>query len=516
MDAWAKGLPSEKRRPREVRQQAKELLESFDVEGGEPFANILDKFPDEISGGARAIVRLVSALMEPRLRILVLDEAFSGIDQRIWITALERLRDRVNKNEIGILFVSHMAAERSRWQPTRRYRLEAGSLTQQPDVPGTTFTLQAPPRPERDIICFERNTASSNQIPEFLVSSFFKTPYAIIADSNVTSTESFLELRGALAAKTIGDLPLLEISVTESTKSLTQVELVLSFLASTIKQDEGTIFCVGGGTLLNSAGLAAALFLRGRVPTVYVPTTATAIADVAIGSKTGVNRQSGISHLKHLIGTHFDPSGIFLDSRYLNGQSRVTSVESLAEIVKHGIVQDEALLNEAIALCKQTKISPEDIYRLARSTLFLKQEVLLEDLPEKAIGRILQYGHLHAHSLERALAFEISHNRSVWCGIFLDLYLGGKCIETSVLKKLLDAVSTVIKEDLGGVQIPDDRTLRRAYELETKRETRGLDGGYQIVTIDSPGCYADPERKKISTMEVPWLDVAAAWSLLRS
>ena len=69
---------------------------------------------------------------------------------------------------------------------------------------------------------------------------------------------------------------------------------------------------IGGGVVLDIAGMAACLYRRG-VPFVRVPTTLLAIVDASVGVKTGINFQAR----RNRLGSYFPPLASYLDKSFL-------------------------------------------------------------------------------------------------------------------------------------------------------------------------------------------------------
>lgn len=179
------------------------------------------------------------------------------------------------------------------------------------------------------------------------------------------------------------------------------------------------------------------------------------------------------------------------------------------------MVQDIRLLEAALAQIKSRFPDIKAVYKLCVDTALLKQDVVMEDFNERQIGRILQYGHLHAHSLERATGFSVPHDVAVWCGIYIDLYLAGADAQFNG-EKLHQTVLDIVRSEMVPIAIPRDAELLAAYRLETKPEpiAEGTDR-FSLIAVDAPGCYAAIERTPLRTRTVEWFEIEKAWHHIR-
>jgi branched-chain amino acid transport system ATP-binding protein len=89
-----------RRREREVREQATELLEVFNLQG------LADQYAGTLSGGQRKLLELARALMT-RPRMLLLDEPMAGINPTLGRRLLDHMQ-RLRKEEgVTFLFIEH-------------------------------------------------------------------------------------------------------------------------------------------------------------------------------------------------------------------------------------------------------------------------------------------------------------------------------------------------------------------------------------------------------------------------
>jgi len=174
------------------------------------------------------------------------------------------------------------------------------------------------------------------------------------------------------------------------------------------------LLALGGGTVLDVAGFAASIYMRG-IDLVNIPTTLLGMVDAGIGGKTGVN----FGNAKNMIGTFYQPSLILVDTSFLDSLPKEEVRRGIAEVIKYGVVLDKELydflsLNHSSVLEKDDEV----MEKLIGSSIKDKLSVVSEDEREtKGIRIVLNFGHTVGHAIEAASKFTIPHGLAISVGM---------------------------------------------------------------------------------------------------
>jgi 3-dehydroquinate synthase len=181
------------------------------------------------------------------------------------------------------------------------------------------------------------------------------------------------------------------------------------------------IVAVGGGVLGDTAGFAAATFLRG-LPFVQVPTTLLAQVDSAIGGKVGVNHTLG----KNLIGAFHQPAAVIIDPVLLETLPRREFRAGLYEVVKYGVVASPSLFHRlSTDLPALFAREPSALVPAIAESCRIKSSVVEIDEKESGPRMILNFGHTTAHALEAVTKYRrFRHGEAVAYGMLTAAQLG--------------------------------------------------------------------------------------------
>ena len=210
------------------------------------------------------------------------------------------------------------------------------------------------------------------------------------------------------------------------------------------------LVCLGGGMVTDLGGFAASTFKRG-LHLINIPTTLLAMVDASVGGKTGIN----FGGLKNEVGVFRNASAVILDTTFLQTLDRENILSGYAEMLKHGLINNQEMLDELIAF----DVEQPDLKQLGRmvaDSVKVKQRIVLEDPTEKGLRKALNLGHTVGHAFE-SLALRrqpVLHGYAVAWGVVCELYLS--FMKCGFPAKLLRQVSNFILEHYGRMNITCD------------------------------------------------------------
>lgn len=205
----------------------------------------------------------------------------------------------------------------------------------------------------------------------------------------------------------------------ESAKSWKAVGWLLDRLVSRGLRRDGGVVALGGGTVGDAAGLAAALALRG-VALVQAPTTLLAASDSCLGGKTAVDLPAG----KNLAGTYHPARLIVVESTVFESLPERDYRAGLAEIVKTALLSKPFYAAMGRLAPRLAERDRDAVTEAAGRSLRAKAKFVVAD-PFERLGKrfALNLGHTVGHAIEAASGFRLKHGEAVAWGLLAALVL---------------------------------------------------------------------------------------------
>ncbi|WP_075434151.1 3-dehydroquinate synthase [Buchnera aphidicola] len=253
-----------------------------------------------------------------------------------------------------------------------------------------------------------------------ILSSFFKKKNSVLI-TNDTIQNIFCSKKNPCVFNVIKHIPYFIIQDGEMYKTLTVVEKILSFLLKKAYGRDLTLIALGGGVVGDITGFVASIYQRG-VNFIQIPTTLLAQVDASIGGKTGVNHILG----KNMIGTFWQPQGVFVDINFLSSLPKQHLIAGMAEIIKYAIIFEKTFfiwLEQNIS--NILDLQEEALLHCIKKCCALKSKVVQEDEKEVNGLRIfLNLGHSFAHAIEAYTGYgNWLHGNAVSVGIVIASYV---------------------------------------------------------------------------------------------
>ena len=213
----------------------------------------------------------------------------------------------------------------------------------------------------------------------------------------------------------------------EVNKNLATCQVVWKHLFADGADRHAVLLNLGGGTVTDLGGFAAATYMRG-IKFVNMPTTLLGMVDAGLGGKTGIDME----HYKNIIGTFTFPSQVLVYSGFLQTLPELEWRNGIAEMLKHGLIRNASLWHSLAELLKlNEKVFSNEtkhaLIDLIPDAVKVKSEIVTKDPHEKHERKFLNFGHTVGHAIESwSLKNDhepLTHGHAITAGMICETYL---------------------------------------------------------------------------------------------
>ncbi|MFL1895531.1 3-dehydroquinate synthase [Aquimarina sp. 2-A2] len=258
----------------------------------------------------------------------------------------------------------------------------------------------------------------------------------ILVDSN---TQEFCLATFLTFLQTELSIEVIEIEAGEINKTIDTCTGVWNALSELGADRKSLLINLGGGVVTDLGGFVACTYKRG-IPYINVPTTLLAMVDASVGGKTGVD----LGNLKNMVGVISESEMVVIDSNYLQTLPANQMRSGLAEMLKHGLIQDLSYWQK---LSDLSQLSSNDLENLIYESVVIKNNIVIQDPTEQGIRKYLNYGHTLGHAIESFYLTHpqketLLHGEAIAIGMIMEAYLSTKCLTLS--STALEEISKII------------------------------------------------------------------------
>ena len=290
----------------------------------------------------------------------------------------------------------------------------------------------------------------------------------------VVSSPVVWRLHGERIARGLGGADPIVVPDGERFKNLQSVSRIYEALIHAGADRGSAIVAVGGGVIGDTAGFAAATFLRG-VTLAHIPTTLLAQVDSSVGGKVGVNLALG----KNLIGAFHQPAVVLIDPLLLATLPRREFRSGLYEVVKYGMIASRDLFERVARdtkaiFAREARVLAPAIVESCR----IKADVVTRDERESDLRRILNFGHTVGHALEAVTKYRrFRHGEAIAYGM---LAAADLAVARGALADLERQALVRLITQLGPLPPIADLPIGEVLEA-TRRDKKIVDGTLHFV-----------------------------------
>lgn len=266
----------------------------------------------------------------------------------------------------------------------------------------------------------------------------------------------------AYASEWFASKPAVCVPAGESSKSAEILSGVWESLIENGADRKSLLLNLGGGVVCDLGGFAASTYMRG-IDFIHIPTSLLAMADAAIGGKTGID----VGSYKNMAGTFCEAREVMIYPEFLDTLPEMELRSGFAEMLKHALLQGRDQWNSL----KNLLLLPETIASYVQASSVFKYEVCSGDFREAGDRKRLNLGHTYGHALEShflALGRPIPHGFAVAWGLAAEAKKASERGEIS--REFAEDVSNTVKRLYGEAPTVSEEELARYWKADKKNE----------------------------------------------
>ena len=239
-------------------------------------------------------------------------------------------------------------------------------------------------------------------------------------------------------------IEVIEIPAGEANKNIHTCIQVWEALAEFNADRKSILVNLGGGVVTDLGGFIACTYRRG-IDFVHFPTSLLAMVDAAIGGKNGID----LGKLKNQVGVIQPPKKVYVDATYLATLPSQEMKSGLAEMLKHGLIND---LNYWEKFENMHQMDASVLEELIIESIQIKTSIVENDPNEKGLRKSLNFGHTLGHAIESHLLNHpekhLLHGEAIAIGMILASYLSVELntLSQSELNRIVNLIGTYFKK----------------------------------------------------------------------
>jgi 3-dehydroquinate synthase len=277
----------------------------------------------------------------------------------------------------------------------------------------------------------------------------------------------------------------------EENKNLHQLNEIWKKLTKAGAGRDSVLINLGGGVITDLGGFAAASYKRG-IQTIHFPTTLLAMADAALGGKTGIDFEG----FKNQIGTFYQPTRVYILTDFLKTLPKKQWRSGLGEMIKYSFITE----GNTGQFEPFTMSDDRQVMAAIEQAVRFKMEVVAEDPKENGRRKILNFGHTVGHAFESlglSRQMDITHGEAIAAGIVAELFVSVKLKDLNE-KVLTDYISYY--HALFDPFILEDTDIENVMDLIV-HDKKNKGGKVMMVCLDRKGnavfdVLVEPEQLK--------------------